>query len=182
MSAELNLVRQQGFPEAPLATCSLQYRSLMWQPRAIGVLVLVGLVWQDAGYFLALSGILWWNVLLPRFNVFDALHNRYLARPRGLPLLSPAPGPRRFAQALAGTFLLAIGLSLLAGRGPLSIVLQAVLLLALATLVFGRFCVGSYLYLLATGREGFATKTLPWARGEEFDSTAGQPPAPRGSR
>jgi hypothetical protein len=37
---------------------------------------------------------------------------------------------------------------------------------ALAALIFGRFCLGSYLFLLFTGRLGFANRTLPWARAE----------------
>jgi hypothetical protein len=37
------------------------------------------------------------------------------------------------------------------------------LLAALAALIFGRFCLGSYLFLLFTGQVEFANRTLPWA-------------------
>ncbi len=160
--SELNFVRQQGWNDASAEGCAYQYPALMWQPRAIGVLVLVGVVLQTWPYFLALSALLWWNAILPRFNPFDALYNNLVAKPRGLPPLDPAPGPRRFAQGMAGTFMLAIGLSLLAGVRPLAWVLEALLAAALGALIFGRFCLGSYLFHVLTGRAGFANKTLPW--------------------
>jgi hypothetical protein len=164
MTAELNFVRQQGFRDASPEACGYQYPALMWQPRAIGILVLVGLVLQAWLYFLALSALLWWNVVLPALNPFDALYNRLVAKPKGVPRLGPAPGPRRFAQAIAGTFMLAIGLSLLSGLSSLSWALEALLLGVLGALIFGRFCLGLYLFLLFTGQAGFANRTLPWSR------------------
>ena len=79
MTAELNFVRQQGFKDASPETCVYQYPALMWQPRAISGLVLVGLVLQSWHYFLGLSALLWWNVALPRLNVFDVLYNYLVA-------------------------------------------------------------------------------------------------------
>jgi len=149
-----------------MEACGFQYPALMWQPRVTGILVLIGLVFQPWLYFLALSLILWWNVLLPSLNPFDALYNLLVARPRRLPPLEPAPKPRRFSQALAATFMLSIGLSLLFGLDVLAWTIEAVLLLALGALILGRFCLGSYLYLLFTGDSGFANRTLPWARAE----------------
>jgi hypothetical protein len=166
MTAELNFVRQQGFRDASSDACAYQYPALMWQPRAIGSLVLIGLVVQAWPYFLALSALLWWNVALPHLNPFDALYNYLVAKPKGLPGLGPAPSPRRFAQAMAGTFMLAIGLALFSGWRDLAWALEALLLAALAALIFGRFCLGSYLFLLPTGQAGFANRTLPWARSE----------------
>ena len=37
---------------------------------------------------------------------------------------------------------------------------------ALGALVFGRFCLGSYLYHLLRGETSFANRTLPWSRAE----------------
>jgi uncharacterized protein DUF4395 len=166
MTAELNFIRQQGFGDAPPEACVYQYPALMWQPRAIGILVVVGLVFQAWPYFLALSVLLWWNVALPHMNLFDALYNYLVAKPKGRPRLGPAPGPRRFAQALAGTFILVIGLSLLMGWNILAWATETLLLAALAALIFGRFCLGSYLFLVFTGQVGFANRTLPWIRNE----------------
>ena len=90
-TAELNFVRQQGFTGAASKACGYQYPALMWQPRAIGGLVLVGLVIQAWPYFLALAALLWWNVVLPRFNPFDALYNHFVAKPKSLPRPGPAP-------------------------------------------------------------------------------------------
>ena len=166
MTAELNFVQQQGLKDASPEACVYQYPALMWQPRAIGILVLVGLVFQAWAYFLALWALLWWNVALPNLNPFDALYNHLVAKRKGMPRLGPAPSPRRFAQALAGTFMLAIGLSLFSGWRTLAWGLEAFLLAALGALIFGRFCLGSYFFLLFTGQAGFANRTLPWARTE----------------
>jgi hypothetical protein len=138
----------------------------MWQPRAIGGLVLIGLVVQAWSYFVVLSALLWWNVAMPNLNPFDHLYNHLVARPKGRPPLGPAPGPRRFAQAMAGTFMLVIALSLVLGWRALAWAVEGLLVLALVALIFGRFCVGSYLFLQLTGQTGFANKTLPWTRGE----------------
>jgi hypothetical protein len=163
-TAELNFVRQQGFKDASPEVCVHQYPALMWQPRVTGILILIGLALQTWPYFLALSALLWWNVALPKLNPFDALYNYLVARPKGLPRLSPAPNPRRFgAQTIAGTFMLVIALSLFAGWYALAWGLEAVMVVALAAVIFGRFCLGSYLYLLFTRQAGFANRTLPWA-------------------
>ncbi len=71
MTAKLNFVRQQGFRDTSPQACDYQYPALMWQPRAIGILALVGLVLQSWLYFLALFGLLWWNVVLPTLNPLD---------------------------------------------------------------------------------------------------------------
>lgn len=166
MSSELNFVRQQGFRDATPAACTLQYPALMWQPRAVGVLVVLGLVLQAWPYFLALGALSWWNALQPRLNPFDALYNRLVARPADLPRLEPAPAPRRFAQAMAGTFMLAIALAVHAGWRVTAATLEILLAVALAALIFGGFCLGSYLFLVVTGQAGFANRTLPWSRAE----------------
>jgi len=135
----------------------------MLQPRIIGVLVLVGLFLQSWAYFLALWVLLWWNAIVPRLNPFDLLYNVMVAKPRGVPALQPAPSPRRFAQAMAGTFMLGIGLALQSGSRGVAWSLEAILLAALGALIFGRLCLGSYLFHLAPGQAGFARRTLPWS-------------------
>jgi hypothetical protein len=135
----------------------------MWQPRVIGILVLVGLISQAVPFFLALAALLWWNVILPALNPFDAVYNRLVAKPKGVPPLPPAPAPRRFAQAEAGTIMLAIGLSLHYELNLLAYSLEGLVIASLGALVFGRFCQGSYLYWLFTGQAAVANRTLPWS-------------------
>jgi hypothetical protein len=163
MTSKLNFVRQQGFPHTSREACSYLYPALMWQPRVIGILFLVGLAFQAAPFFLALGALLWWNVILPAFNPFDALYNRLVAKPKGVPRLTPAPAPRRFAQAEAGTVILAIGLALLGEVNLLAYALEGLVLVSLAAVIFGRFCQGSYLFLLFTGQSAAANRTLPWS-------------------
>lgn len=165
MNVRLNFVRQQGFADASAASCSVQYPALMWQPRVILVLVLLGMLFETGWYFVVFAGVLAWNALVPAWNPFDAVYNRFLARRHGTPPLSPAPGPRRFSQGLAGALMLAVGVAMITGRLDLAWTLQVILLIAIGLLVFGRLCLGSYLFLLLTGKASFANRTLPWARG-----------------
>src|SRR5688572_16948822 len=168
---ELNFVRQQGFHSAEAVSCGFQYRALMWQPRLIGVLVAVGLICQVAGFpsmaaplFLALSAVLWWNALLPNLNLFDSLYNALMASPPARPRLTPAPAPRRFAQGMAASFMLGIGASILMRWTVAAYVLEGFLVTALVALIFGKFCLGSYIFHLVTGQTRFAKRTLPWTR------------------
>jgi len=136
----------------------------MLQPRLVGILVVLALIFQNGPFFLALSAILWWNVAVPARNPFDALYNRLVALPKDLPPMTPAPAPRRFAQGMAATFMLAVGVSLLLGWHLAAWILEGLLTAALAALIFGKFCLGSYLFHLFRGDAAFANRTLPWAR------------------
>jgi len=164
-SAKLNFVRQQGFELDDTAGCAVRYTALMFQPRVVAVVVMIALLLQNAPLFLLFSALLWWNVLLPAQNPFDHLYNRKIAVPQGLQQLGPAPSPRRFAQGMAGSFMLAIGLCLLSGWLIVAWLLQGLLVTALSALIFGHFCLGSYIYFLLHGKTGFANRTLPWAHG-----------------
>jgi hypothetical protein len=163
--AQVNFIKQQGFEEASARTCDIQYPALMFQPRVIGVLVLAGVLLQASTLFLTLSAVLWWSALMPRLNPFDRLYNSVVAARKGLPALTVAPGPRRFAQGMAATFMLLIGVSLLVGWDTLAWVLEALLLVAIGALIFGAFCLGSYVFHVLTGNGEFAKRTLPWGRG-----------------
>jgi Domain of unknown function (DUF4395) len=164
--AKRQFVRQQGFGDAPAASCASRYSGLMFQPRLLAAIVLLAILLQSAAMCLVLAGILWWNVLVPRRNPFDALYNRTIAAPRNLPPLTPAPAPRRFAQGMAGTILGGAGLALLAGWPRLAWIREGLVVVALGALVLGRFCLGSYLYHLLRGETSFANRTLPWSRAE----------------
>ncbi len=162
--AKMHFVEQQGFGRMEGIESERQYAALMFQPRVVGVTVAIGLITQSPALFLALSALLWWNAILPAWNPFDAVYNERIAGPRGLPRLGPAPVPRRFAQGMAATFMLGIGLALLAGAVVLAWILEGFLVAAMLALVVGRFCLGSYIYHLISGRSSFANETLPWRR------------------
>jgi hypothetical protein len=162
---ERNFILQQGLVAPPEGICPARYSALMFQPRLVGTVVLLAVILQSPLIFLALSGVLYWNVFFPRWNPFDALYNRTLGDRPGAVLLTPAPPPRRFAQGMAGSFMLAIALSLLFRWNSAAFLLEALLLAALTALVFGKFCLGSFLFHLFRGDADFARRTLPWGRG-----------------
>jgi hypothetical protein len=160
-----NFILQQGLPEPATASCPVQYSALLFQRRLVGLVVLVAVALQEQRIFLALAAVLWWSAIAPGLNPFEALYNRTLALRPGGTALPRAPGPRRFAQGMAGTFALAIGISLALGWKVLALALQSLLIVALGALVFGGFCLGSFVFHLLSGRSAFARRTLPWARG-----------------
>ncbi len=160
-----NFILQQGLDAPAQASCPARFSALMFQPRVVGSVLLLAVILQSPAIFLVLSGVLWWNVLRPRLNPFDAIYNRTLGARPGAVRIDPAPAPRRFAQGMAGSFAVGIGLLLLLGVGTAAVVLQVLLLGALAALVFGRFCLGSFVYYLLRGKSGFAVATLPWKSG-----------------
>jgi hypothetical protein len=163
--AERNFILQQGVSALPDESCPIQFSSLMFQPRIVGTVVLAAVLLQSPAIFLALSGVLWWSALFPRWNPFDALYNRTIgARPAAL-RLSAALAPRRFAQGMAGFVALTIGGLLLFGWNLAAYIQEALFLSALAALVIGRFCLGSFIFHIGRGQEEFAWKTLPWQRG-----------------
>lgn len=166
-----NFMKQQGFAEEPPATCDMHFTGLYFQPRIVGPLVVVGIVLGALGLivystalFFLLSAVLWWNVIFPALNPFEQFYNRVLAAPRGKTLLPPAPGPRRFAQAMAAAFMLVVAIALLQGWMITAWVFEAFLVAAFSMLLFGKFCLGAYIYHLLRGEFAFANATLPWAR------------------
>ena len=160
-----NFILQQGLDTPAQESCPVRFSALMFQPRLVGAIILLAVILQSPAIFLVLSGILWWNALNPRLNPFDAVYNRTLANRPGAVRLEPAPPPRRFAQGMAGSFALASGLLILLQLETAALVVQVLLLAALAALIFGRFCLGSFLYYLLRGRSDFAMETLPWKPG-----------------
>jgi hypothetical protein len=165
MDAKRNFILQQGLDAPAEESCPVRFSALMFQPRVVGSIVLLAVVLQSPAIFLILSGILWWSALLPRLNPFDAVYNRTFGARPGAVRLSPARPPRRFAQGMAGSFALAIGVFLLLGMSAAAVVFQVLLLAALAALLFGRFCLGSFICHLLSGRTELAIGTLPWKPG-----------------
>lgn len=162
--AKIHFVEQQGFKRMEGTECERQFSALMFQPRATGLLVAVGLVTQYGWYFLVLSSVLWWCALVPALNPFDAIYNVLIAKPRRYPGLDPASAPRRFSQGMAASFMLGIGVSLLAGAMMFAWILEGFLVVAMLSVVVGRFCLGSYVHHALTGHLALANRTLPWRR------------------
>jgi hypothetical protein len=159
-----NFMKQQGFAEEPSATCDMHFSGLYFQPRIVGPLVVVGIILRSPIFFFVLSLVLWWNVFLPALNPFEVFYNRVVAQPRGKTTLPPAPGPRRFAQAMAAAFMFVVAVALWEGWMVTAWVFEAALVAAFAALLFGKFCLGAYIYHLVRGQFAFANATLPWAR------------------
>lgn len=162
---KLNFVRQQGFNNAQPQTCALQFSALLFQPRLVGLWSLLGVVFQSSVVFLTLSATLWWCALFPQWNPFEHLYNATFGSQLGALRLGGAPAPRRFAQGMAATFSLAIGTLLMFEQRLAACALEALLLLAVGALVFGGFCLGSFIFHVITGRSAFARHTLPWGPG-----------------
>src|SRR5205809_2237560 len=150
-SAVVNFMKQQGFTPEPPDRVALRFRGLQFQPTIVGTMMLVGILTQSPAIFLLFSALLWLNVLLPAANPFENLYNRFIARPRGRPPLGKAPGPRRFAQGMAATFMLAAGLSLLRGWTAAAYAFEGFVAVAFAALLLGKFCLGAYVYHLLRG-------------------------------
>lgn len=157
-------MKQQGFVDEPESVCDMHFSGLYFQPRIVGPLVVAAIFLQSPVFLFAVSAVLWWNVAFPKWNPFEVLYNRAIAAPRGKPMLNPAPAPRAFAQGMAAAFMLLAGMALLAGWTIAAWILEALLVVAFAALLFGKFCLGAYVYHLLRGKTAFANSTLPWAR------------------
>jgi len=161
-----NFMKQQGFAEEPPQACSARFSGLFFQPRIMFGGVLVATALQSAPLFFVLSAVLWWNVAVPGLNPFEVAYNLLVSARRGLPALAAAPAPRRFAQGMAATFMLLVAVSLVQGWTVAAWVFEALLVVAFSALLFGKFCLGAYIFHLLRGRVAFANGTLPWASGQ----------------
>ena len=164
-SADRNFILQQGLEAPPVASCAATSSALRFQPRLIGLIAVLGTLSQSPVVFGALAALLWVSALLPRLNPFELVYRQTLGRRSGSVALGPAPTPRRFAQGMAAAMATAIAAALAAELRTTAWVIEALLLLALVALIFGRFCLGSFIYYLVRGRISFALATLPWGRG-----------------
>ncbi len=163
-SVEHRFMQQQGFFDADGPACAAHFRALLFQPSIVGPLILLGIILQSRYLFAALSTLLWFGVVFPRWNVFEALYNLVVAGPLKKEKLMPAPAPRRFAQGVAATFMLVVAVALSMGWYWIAAAFQAFIVVAFIALLFGKFCLGSYIYHLIRGHSQFANATLPWSK------------------
>lgn len=148
MNAERRFLQSQGFAAPPPESCGLHFAALQFQPRVIGVILIAGMILQFVAHlpsiavFVMLGIVLCWCALLPDANVFEWAYNLTSPRYR----LTRAPAPRRFAQGLAGAMALAIAAFLYMHWLLAAIVVELLLLAAVAGILFAKFCFGSWLY------------------------------------
>lgn len=155
---------QQGFGDEEPSRRGWHFRALQLQPLVLGLLVVVGIVFQSAALFFLLAAVLVWSVVMPALNPFERLYDWLIAGSASRSKLEPAPPPRRFAQGMAATFMAITGISLALGWMILAYVFEAFLLVAFLALIFGRFCMGSYIFHTLSGRSAFANSTCPWSK------------------
>ena len=152
MPSTVDFIRQQGF-----ATDGCQeglFAALMFQPRVIAGGVIASAVLQSPWLFFALSLVLWWGALVPRRNPFDTFVNRVMAHRIRLSAMPAAPSPRRFSQAMAGTFALSIAIALLAGAVRVAWLLEGIFVVASLSVVTRRFCLPAFVFHLLWPRAG----------------------------
>ena len=148
--SKADFIRQMGFTTERCQDGL--YSALMFQPRVIAGVIVAGVVLQSPSIFLALSAVLWWSALVPSHNPFDAFFNRAMADPKRRGAVPAAPPPRRFSQAMAGTFAMSIALALFAGAWHAAWLLEGVFLAASMSVIVRRFCLPAYLYHLMWSR------------------------------
>jgi hypothetical protein len=142
--SQVRFIRQLGFPAS--AVSEHLYKALMFQPRAIGGLVAIGIFSQSAGLFLALSAVLVWSTIVPTQNAFDGFYNRFVARPRGVTSFGIAPAPRLFAQAMGAGATFATGGALVLSATKTAWVLEALMTMSLVAVLFRDLCGPACLY------------------------------------
>lgn len=160
--SKTDFIREQGFE----ACGEGQFAALMFQPRVVGALAALGVIVQTPWIFLALSTMLWWSVLAPHRNPFDAVFNQLTADSRLWRAPVVAPPPRRFAQAMAATLSAIVAMSLFAGAPVAAWLLEGLFMGAATAVIFRRACAGASLYnLLWPGTPPLPCAPLPGASG-----------------
>lgn len=163
--SQIRFIHQLGFPGTQFPD-SL-YSALMFQPRIVGSVVALGVLLQSGWLFVALSTALWWSTWVPSLNPFDAIYNHLIAYPRGLRPLGVPPAPRRFAQGMAGTVAMVIGVALLTQVTTVAWIFEGVLGVASMAVVFKDSCAGADAYYLVRGRPRPSEPPLAVARNEQ---------------
>lgn len=148
--SKVDFIRQQGF-----TTEGCQdglYSALMFQPRVIAGVVISSVVLQSPWLFLALATVLWWSAFVPSHNPFDAFFNHVMADPMRLAAMPAAPPPRRFSQAVAGTFAMSIAMALFTGATHAAWLIEGAFVAGSMSVVVRRVCLPAYMYHLLWAR------------------------------
>jgi len=148
--SQIRFIRSLGFEGTQFP--DTLYSALMFQPRIVGIVVALGVLLQSAWLFVALSAALSCGTMFPSLNPFDAIYNHVVARRRGLPPLDLAPAPRRFAQGMAGSVAMVIGVALLTQIMIVAWIFQGLFVVASMAVVFRDSCAGADVYHLLKRR------------------------------
>lgn len=162
--AEYNFLLQQGFQKVESERVRSHYRALLFQPIIVFSGMILAIILQSPVLFLLFSGLLLLNTLVPKLNPFERTYDLLIGKRRGYPSLEPAPPPRRVMQGMAATLMLIAGVTLLIEQYLFSYIAQAFIVVAFSALLFGKFCVGAYIYHLLKGNAEFANRTCPWSQ------------------
>ncbi len=77
-----NFMKQQGFAEEVDSVCDMHFSGLSFQPKILGLLVVIAILLRSPSLFFVLSAGLWWNVAFPKWNLFEIFYNRVVCRAR----------------------------------------------------------------------------------------------------
>lgn len=144
--SQIKFIRSLGIDGAQFP--DTLYSALMFQPRMVGIAVALGVLLQSPWLFVALSAALWCGTVFPSLNPFDAVYNQLVARRRGLPPLAVAPAPRRFAQGMAGSVAMVIGVALFTQTAIVAWIFQGLFVVASMGVAFRDSCAGADVYHL----------------------------------
>jgi hypothetical protein len=162
-SKEYKFMQQQGFEVGDEESTKRHFKSLLFQPTIVGSLILLAVLFQIAPLFLGIGVVLWFNALFPQANPFERLYDATIGKINNYPVLPPAPPPRRFMQGMAGTLMLLASFFIYQNLRVPAYITQGFIVIAFSLLLFGKFCVGAYLYHIFTGKSSFANSTCPWS-------------------
>lgn len=162
--AKYKFMQQQGFPQETAEATNSHFNALLFQPIIVGTSMLIGIITQSATIFFFFSGLLWINTIFPKANSFERLYDISIGKIRGQRKLDPAPPPRRFMQGMAASLMLLSGLTIITGLAVISYITQAFIAIAFSLLLFGKFCVGAYIFHILKGNSQFANQTCPWSK------------------
>jgi hypothetical protein len=161
-SNKYKFMQQQGFKVTDEASTQRHFDSLLFQPVIVGSLLMISIIFQLEIIFLSLGVILWINTLFPGLNPFERFYDLTIGRINNYPPLPPAPAPRRFMQGMAGTLMLLTGFFLLQNWMVAAYITEGFIAITFSLLLFGKFCIGAYIYHSLKGNKSFADVTSPW--------------------
>jgi len=135
----------QGFCDLDNATLSELAPWLRWSPALCTIVMTVGVALRAPVVLWDLAAIAFLGALLP-FHPFDLVYNHVVRHLTGTRPFPPNGPQRRFACALAGTWLVATGWAFRTGAVTLGLVLGVSLTAVAALVSVTHVCIPSMIY------------------------------------